>query len=191
MTTKELVSLNPKKVRHNNDLMQLYIQKFEAAFSYKPNCAGCTFSNDFNKLKKHVQSGAKTIVNLKPKTMESYKIKQKYRHQILTYTLNKRPYRTYGRNMSDQFAKDFLTYGTKQQLEERKKMFDVIPTQKEAKDAKKPIEPKTKDSTPNEAEEVKLTDRMSRKKLDEIALQQGLNPDDYDNKKELIAALTK
>lgn len=147
MTTKELVSLSPKKIRHNNELMQLYIQQFEAAFSYKPNCAGCTFNSDFNKLKKHVNSGSKsTIINLKPKTMSVYKIKPKFRAQILTYIKDKRPHRTYGRNITDSFAEEFLKYGTKEQIAERKKMFTIEEQPKptkptSAKDKEKASEP--------------------------------------------------
>lgn len=178
MTTKELVSLNPKKIRNNNELMQLYIQQFEAAFSYKPNCAGCTFNKDFNKLKKHVNSGSKSIIiNLKPKTMSVYKIKPKFRAQILTYIKNKRPYRAYGRNITDSFAKEFLTHGTEEQLSERRKMFDSIPKEPKAE----PV-----------IEEVvftEVTDRMTRKELDAIASEKGLNPDDYENKKLLAEAI--
>lgn len=192
MTTKELVSLNPRKIRHNNELMQLYIQKFEAAFSYKPNCAGCTFNKDFNKLKKHVNSGSKsTIINLKPETMSAYKIKPKFRAQILTYVKDKRSYRTYGRNISDQFAKEFLTHGTEEQLAERKKMFDAIPSQKQVKPTQDPVVSNSKPVEPTLElkEKVEVNDRMSRSKLDEIASEKGLNPDDYENKKLLAEAI--
>lgn len=178
MTTKELVSLNPKKIRNNNELMQLYIQKFEAAFSFKPNCAGCTFSKDFNKLKKHVASSGKpTVINLKQETMSAYKIKPKFRAQILTYVKDKRSYRTYGRNISDQFAKEFLTHGTEEQIAERRKMFDAIPKEPQAEPA---IE---------EVVFTEVTDRMSRKELDRRATEKGLNPNDYENKKLLAYAI--
>lgn len=180
MTTKELVSLNPRKIRHDNELMQLYIQKFEAAFSYKPNCAGCTFNKDFNKLKKHVNSGSKsTIINLKSEAMSAYKIKPKFRAQILTYVKDRRSYRTYGRNISDQFAKEFLTHGTEDQLAERRKMFDVLPKEPQSEPA---IE---------EVVFTEVTERRSRKELNEIASEKGLNPDDYENKKLLVEAINK
>lgn len=216
MTTKELVSLSPKKIRYSNELMQLYIQKFEAAFSYKPNCAGCTFNSDFNKLKKHVASGSKsTIINLKPKTMSVYKIKPKFRAQILTYIKDKRPYRTYGRNITDTFAEEFLTHGTKEQIAERKKMFlpvaikkeptpapeDLKPTADKANEklyktvlegkmevVKEPTEPQA-DPVIEEVVFTEVTDRISRKALDDIATKKGLNPDDYENKKLLAAAI--
>lgn len=192
MTTKELVSLNPSKIRNNNELMQLYIQKFEAAFSYKPNCAGCTFSKDFNKLKKHVNSGSKpAVINLKPETMSAYKIKPKFRAQILTYVKDKRSYRTYGRNMSNQFAKEFLTHGTEEQLAERKKMFDAIPSQKQVKPTQDPVVSNSKPVEPTLElkEKVEVNDRMSRSKLDAIASEKGLNPNDYENKKLLAEAI--
>lgn len=209
MTTKELVSLNPRKIRHNNELMQLYIQQFEAAFSYKPNCAGCTFNKDFNKLKKHVNSGSKsTIINLKPKTMSVYKIKPKFRAQILTYIKDKRPHRTYGRNITDAFAEEFLKHGTKEQIAERKKMFTISEQSKPTKPtpdkdeekaigpapkgkvgaAKEPKEPQA-DPVIEEVVFTEVTDRMSRKELDRIATEKGLNPDDYENKKLLANAI--
>lgn len=226
MTTKELVSLNPRKIRHNNELMQLYIQQFEAAFSYKPNCAGCTFNKDFNKLKKHVNSGSKsTIINLKPETMSVYKIKPKFRAQILTYIKDKRPHRTYGRNITDAFAKEFLKHGTKEQIAERKKMFTISEQSKPTKPApdkdeekaigtapkgkvgvvKEPdisekdaektsentTEPKEPQAEPAIEEVVftEVTDRMSRKELDRIATEKGLNPNNYENKKLLAEAI--
>ena len=202
MTTKELISLNPRNIRTNNELMQLYIKKFEAAFSYKPNCAGCTFNNDFNKLKKHVNSGAteqQITVNLKQQTMNNYKIKPKYRAQILTYVKNKRPYRSYGRNMTDAFASEFLTHGTKQQLAERRKMFDTIIENGAQVDLieiqhQKGVSihelkgDKVKSSKPTD-NKANVTDRMSRKKLDDIATEKGLNPNDYENKKLLAEAI--
>ena len=51
MELKELVKLDSQKVRRDSNLMRLYINYFKDAFSFEPNCAGCTFSKDFKKLK--------------------------------------------------------------------------------------------------------------------------------------------
>jgi len=132
MTVQDIVKLNPTQVRNDKDLMPLYIEMYTEVFGSKPNCAGCTFKKDFNKLKKAILTGttlrtsAKNFNKMAP-VARKYKLNRAHENRILTYrTKSNRPVRTYGYGMSDEFAENFLKHGTKKELAERAKLFDVI-----------------------------------------------------------------
>lgn len=125
MTVNELMALSPKKVRNDNELMRLYIEFYKDAFFVEPNCAGCTFSRDWNKLKSKINGSKKTAIKIK--NMGAYKLKRKYRSEILTYHEKKKPYRMYGRDITDAFAEKFLKNSKGEEKERREKMFEIIP----------------------------------------------------------------
>ena len=52
MTLDEFVRLDPKQIRTDKELMQLFVNYYEAAFSFIPKCVGCSFNKGFKKLKK-------------------------------------------------------------------------------------------------------------------------------------------
>ena len=62
----------------------------------------------------------------------NFELRPKHRTRILTYRKGGRPYRSYGRNLTNDFVKNFLTEGSKDQIEERKKLFNRLPGQKAA-----------------------------------------------------------
>lgn len=111
MDVKEFVNLDPNKVRHSNELMQLFVGFYETAFFVKPSCAGCVFKTGFQKLKKHVEKGNvnfKKEVNMKKQT---FILNPKYRNKILSYKHNGIMYRSYGYNMTEDFAKELVNRG--------------------------------------------------------------------------------
>jgi len=118
MTKEDLIKEGSSKVRNNSTLLSFYIDIFKSEFGYKPTCAGCTFSTDWNKLinstKKHIE-----IMNA------TFEIKDK--QKIHTFYKDKRNIRCYGRNMTEEFAIDYLTFGTAEEIEERKKDFRKLP----------------------------------------------------------------
>lgn len=126
MSVNELILMNSREVRKNPDLMAIYIESFKNQFGYKPNCAGCTFNSDFQKLKNAV-SGKNKQTTTKPiimsKTFKLYHVKG----EILTYKKGKKTIRQYDNRMTEEFAIGFLTNGTPKQIEERKKLFRVLP----------------------------------------------------------------
>ncbi len=63
-------------------------------------------------------------------TNKSYKLSDKHRNDILTYLEDGRPIRTYGYKMTEDFAKNFLSLGSKEEIEERKKLFTSLPKDK-------------------------------------------------------------
>lgn len=176
MTAQELIQYRGHQVRRDSDLMAFYLEIFKAYFDRLPNCAGCTFNKDWERLKAAIQNTPQKNINFQKKlSMESvskeYELKVK-NNDILTYRKNNRPHRIFASRMNDDFAKEFLTHGTPEQIEQRKKLFKRLPSEVE------------------ESEEKELSD-MSRKELNKLAEEKGLNPKDYKNKVEIIEAIEK
>jgi len=126
MEVQELIKLNSREVRGSSSLMAIYVELFQKHFGYKPNCAGCTFNSDFQKLKNTVlnQSSNKNLNNqIMEKTFQLRQVKG----EILTYKKDGKTVRQYDNRMTEDFAISFLTNGTKEQIEDRKKLFKKIP----------------------------------------------------------------
>src|SRR5690606_26847354 len=112
-------------VRSNPDLMNIYIQLFTEKFGRKPDCAGCTFNRDWQRLTNYSLQKSQTMYDKtfrlkKPGIIYSYDVKDKK---------SKRSFRkrVYGNVMTEDFAIDYLTIGTKAEIEERKKQFAELP----------------------------------------------------------------
>ena len=128
MDVNELIQLNSDKVRRNSSLMRFYIECFSKTFGYIPDCAGCNFNSDFNKLKVAL-SNDKKIVNLtnKTKKMENtFKLKR-IEGNILAYRKDKKTFRLYDNSLNEEFVISFLTNGTAEEIEQRKKLFSKLP----------------------------------------------------------------
>lgn len=128
MNVLELLNMDASKVRGNSNLMRIYIDFYKEAFGVEPNCAGCTFKKDFNKLKKHyAQDNQKNI-----KVMETKQATFKYKRpqgKILSYKSGNATVRRYDNLLTEEFVIGYLTNGTPEQLEERKKQFSILPKQ--------------------------------------------------------------
>lgn len=132
MTLKELTSLSPNRVRRDNHLMPLFTAMFKEAFLIEPRTCCGGFKPDFKKLKRYAEGDTSAKKNqirtLKNNTMaREFKIKRKFLNKILTYRLDGRTFRVYGKLAGDQFLQDYLTYGSKEELEARRLQFDQIP----------------------------------------------------------------
>tara|TARA_R110000796_G_scaffold120506_1_gene234642 strand:+ start:16417 stop:16959 length:543 start_codon:yes stop_codon:yes gene_type:complete len=168
ITVKELINLGSATVRRDNDLMRAYIVFYEHAFFIKPNCVPCTFDRDYNRLRNHILTGGEMTAITTNFTMGKYILNKRFSSQILTYKIGNRPHRCYGHLITDQFAEEFLKNGTKKQLTERKEMFDMIPP-----------------PPPPPAEQTYKT--MNRAQLNELLKADGLDPNDFSTKREIIA----
>lgn len=145
MDIKDLVQLSSQKVRLSPDLMAIYIKAYREVFGNTPNCAGCTFSSDFTKLKRVVFSGKKQNTKIKNtmKTEQTFKLKKR-QGKIYSYKREGKTIHFYDTNMTEQLAVEFLTHGSEAQIEERKKLFAVLPKFPES------TESDTADSTKSE-----------------------------------------
>lgn len=123
-----ILNENPDKVRVNEDMMRSYIELYKSVFHKEPNCASCSFSSDFRRLQNYFKQQHKTKIMSK-----SYKLNKRHSNEILRYTKDGKTYRIYGRDLNDDFAKEYLKNGTKKQIEERKSKFDNIPETKKNK----------------------------------------------------------
>ena len=116
MDIKEFVGIDPNRIRNDKELMQLYINFYEAAFSFIPNCAGCSFKTRFNKLKQYAFNGKKNINfdknTTEMKTTKTFLLKPIYQTKILTYVdSNKAIHRTYGYSLTEEFANELVKSG--------------------------------------------------------------------------------
>lgn len=138
MTVEELIKLNSQKVRGNSDLMAFYIESFEKQFGKKPNCAGCTFKTDFQKLKRAIESKSKPQkqIIMDANTEITFQLNSK-KGKILSFKKGKAKIYNYDNKMTEEFAVGYLTHGTKAEIEERKKLFKVLPKEILEKEAKK------------------------------------------------------
>ena len=126
MTVTELILINSDKVRRDSSLMAFYIQYFIEAFGYKPVCTGCSFSSDWTKLVRYVTTGVKEINQRKNIMSNTFKLK-KSTNTILRYEVEGKVIRKYDNLMTEEFAIGFLTNGSKEEIENRKKLFTVLP----------------------------------------------------------------
>lgn len=125
MTVEELIKAGKSSVRNSPALMAQYKILFKQVFGREPDCAGCTFNRDWERLANNSQKklqvmSDKTFRLKKPGIIYSLDIEDKK----LKRTIRRR---VYGNIMSEDFANDFLSIGSKSEIEERKKLFAVLP----------------------------------------------------------------
>lgn len=128
MDIQELILINSDKVRRDSNLMAFYIESFYTVFGTRPNCAGCTFSSDWKKFVSKVKNGG-NLVTLKTKEIKmknTFKLK-KIQNKIFAYRIEKKTFRSYDNNFTEEFVKNFLTFGTPEEIEIRKQLFSVLP----------------------------------------------------------------
>lgn len=128
MTVNELILINSDKVRRDSSLMAFYVESFFSAMGYRPVCAGCSFNTDWrkfvNKINGKPESSETPIKNNIP--MSTFKLK-KVQNKILSYKADGKTYRQYDNILSENFVNGFLSNGTKEQIQERKELFSVLP----------------------------------------------------------------
>ncbi len=145
MEVDELILKSPDKVRKSPDLMAFYLSEYENIFGQLPNCAGCTFKKDWKRFVQAVKTPTKQKKEIIMSTNKTFKLKDS-RVRILTYWLGKSPQRKYSNKLTEEFAIGYLTHGTEEQLEARKKEFAILPsglnTKKEPKKEEVVVEQK-------------------------------------------------
>ncbi|RMZ58959.1 hypothetical protein D1632_15450 [Chryseobacterium nematophagum] len=126
-TIDDLIKAGKSQVRNTADLMTAYIGLFKEKFGREPDCAGCTFNNDWNRLITYSNQKNQKIMldpnitfQLRDKSkIYSYDFQHKNGRMIRT--------RVYGHMMSEEFAEKYLTEGNERQLQERKAEFKILP----------------------------------------------------------------
>lgn len=163
MDVQELILINSDKVRRDSNLMAFYIESFYTVFGTRPNCAGCTFSSDWKKFVSKVKNGG-NLVTLKTKQLKmenTFKLK-KIQNKIFAYRIDKKTFRSYDNNFTEEFVKNFLTFGTPEEIEVRKQLFSVLPQDEIEKEVEE-IEVVEEKEMKEDLSEV-VTEKKPRKK---------------------------
>lgn len=139
MTYKELTSYNKEKVRGNSNLTLNFISAYKTIFGRVPNCTGCSIGKELNSLYQSIKEREDLhdveidINNIqkdnpmidKNKTFEkSILLKE---DMIAFRDSNGRIHRKFTNKLNDEFVIGYLTNGTPEEIEERKKKFKVLP----------------------------------------------------------------
>ena len=132
MTAKELILLDKGKVRRDSNLMSLYLIYFQDAYGYRPSCAGCSFSTDWEKIVSFYSNKEEKTLNLQKEIFMEITIK-KIQGKILSYKKDGKTFRLYDNILNPEFIDGYLKNGSEEELSERKKLFifPVIEKQEE------------------------------------------------------------
>lgn len=128
MEASELILIDSRKVRSSPDLMSIYIEAYQNQFGRKPNCAGCTFADDWKRFILAVRSGNEpTRLTLNKRQMDqTFKLK-KVQMKILSYREGGKTFRLYDNKLTENFVLGYLINGTEEEIKERKALFTVLP----------------------------------------------------------------
>jgi len=125
MTKQELISKGKTKVRNTPSLLLIYIDLYREQLGYKPACAGCTFNSDWDKFVRGEKSSARAARQPK-QTPVTFRLKSRG-SEIFRFEAHGKTFLRYSNRLTEDFAINFLTYGTEEQISERRKKFDVLP----------------------------------------------------------------
>lgn len=132
-----------QQVRGNSDLLGVFIELYEGAFGRKPTCSGCAINSEWVKVRDfYYNPNGQQNKSKMEKTFELKKLK----NEIISFHNGNKIIRCYDTKMTEEFAVSFLTNGTKEEIEERKKLFSKLPkslTKFEEVKAEVPTPPKT------------------------------------------------
>lgn len=124
ITLEDLIKAGKSEVRYNSNLLTAYKKLFAEKFGREPDCAGCTFDSDWNRLTNQNFSNREIM------SENTFKL----RDNSIIYTYDKkiddgntRRTRSYGNIMTEEFAEAYLTEGTPEQIDQRKKQFKILP----------------------------------------------------------------
>lgn len=124
MTAQELILIDKGKVRRDSNLMSLYLLYFQDAYGYRPSCAGCSFATDWQKIVSFYSNKQEKIVNLQKEIFMEITIK-KIQGKILSYKKDGKTFRLYDNILNNEFIDGYLKNGTKEELTERAKLFNI------------------------------------------------------------------
>lgn len=128
MTAEELIKNKPSEVRINSSLMAAYFNYYLEYMGLQLSCGTCNFESVFNTFANKVREGEPQF---------KYLIKSKMEQTFIVIDENKifsyRSTKTgdtehrYGFKMDEEFAIEYLTNGTEDEIESRKLEFSKLP----------------------------------------------------------------
>lgn len=150
----DILKNSASTIRNNPDLMKEFLELYSMHFGKLQGCTPCSFNRYYNNLKSKLLNN---LNNNKEGEIMGYVLKKKT-GEILWYIKDKLKYRRADTRASQEFLKEYLTHGTKEEIEDRKKRFKSIPNvEAEAKKVdSKSVETDVEKSTKVEAEAKKV-----------------------------------
>ena len=153
MTYGELILKSSSEVRSNSNLTSCFINAYKNVFGHVPTCSGCAINNELGNLIKHIKTrnlqeqeievttnnitmvdNSKTFV-LNP-SLQDYMLAYRDKNKVIR--------RKFVSKLTDEYVVAYLTNGTAEEIEERKKKFKVLPLALQEKTAKVVLKTKEK-----------------------------------------------
>jgi len=131
MELEDLISAGRERIRGDGDLFSEYLRIYGEIFGSNSGCSACTFNSDFERLKRYAgmnknkEMGQEKVVKMQEKQENTFLIYKE--GKIKSYQKDGKMYRVYDTDMTEAFAVEYLTYGTREELEARRKIFKVLP----------------------------------------------------------------
>lgn len=125
MEASEFIKLSSHEVRNSPSLMAIYADFYFQVHGTKLNCNTCGFDSKLRQLQNALKSS--NVQPVKETIMEKTFQLRQVKGEILTYKNEGKTVRQYDNRMTEEFAINYLTFGTPEQIEERKKLFKKLP----------------------------------------------------------------
>lgn len=124
MKLLDLINKKAEEVRNDPRLFSFYLEQYRLLFGYEPSCAPCTLDTEWEKF----TTLAKNKKQLKPIVMKEKTFKLKDVDIIYRF-LNKakNTKRTFGYNMTEEFAEMYLKTGTAEERKAKRLEFIELP----------------------------------------------------------------
>ena len=153
MTYGELILKSSSEVRSNSNLTSYFINAYKNVCGHVPTCSGCAINNELGSLIKEIKKrnlqGQEIEVTTNNITMvdnsKTFVLSPSLRDDMLAYTdENKVIRRKFVSKLTDEYVVAYLTNGTAEEIEERKKKFKVLPLALQEKTEKQVLKTKEK-----------------------------------------------
>lgn len=153
MTYGELILKSSSEVRSNSNLTSYFINAYKNVFGHVPTCSGCAINNELGNLIKQIKTRNLQDQEIEVTTNNINMVDNSktfvlspcpsLQDDMLAYTdKNKVIRRKFVSKLTDEYVVAYLTNGTAEEIEERKKKFKVLPLALQEKTAK--VSSKTK-----------------------------------------------
>lgn len=174
MTFGELIKNTKDRVRSDSNLTLYFIAGYQYLFSIKPTCAGCSINKELDKFKREVIKrdllDTEILINEKNIPMDNSKTFLKSANlteNMLVFTDKdgiKR--RKFVNKLNDDFVIGYLTFGSEQELIERKKKFKVLPIamREEKKEIIEVVEVQDEVNEIEEIQEVATSNKKNKRR---------------------------
>ena len=153
MTYGELILKSSSEVRSNANLTSYFINAYKNVFGNVPTCSGCAINNELGNLIKQIKTR-----NLQEQEIEvttnnitmvdnskTFVLSPSLQDDMLAYTdKNKVIRRKFVNKLTDEYVVAYLTNGTAEEIEDRKKKFKVLPLALREKAEKQALKTKEK-----------------------------------------------